>query len=168
MIRDDQKYRFNLTRAERDYFNRQLAPFLESENFRSMRNFRQHGDVSTYDHSLDVARLCYYFNLRLHLGIDSRTLIRGALLHDFYLYEWHDRDSHPRGHAANHPAVALANAEKEFKLNEAERQIILTHMWPFNFLRPPKSRAALLVCVVDKIEATYELAAALPKLLRLA
>ena len=45
----------------------------------------------------------------------------------------------------------LINAEQEFDLNETERDIIRSHMWPLTLFHMPKSKEAALVCLADKI-----------------
>lgn len=59
------------------------------------REFIQHGDVTVYAHVTSVARASLSF--AEHLGragisIDRASLLRGALLHDYFLYDWHDPD----------------------------------------------------------------------------
>ena len=75
----------------------------------------------------------------------------GALLHDFYLYDWHDDDggSH-RLHGFTHPEQARQNAVEVFDIDEKEQEIIRTHMWPLTLSAIPKSREAAIVCLADK------------------
>ena len=54
-----------------------------------MREFIQHGDVTTYQHCKNVVVVSCWINHRFHLGADETTLAVGAFLHDFYLYDWH-------------------------------------------------------------------------------
>jgi uncharacterized protein len=75
-------------------------------------------------------------------------LIRGALLHDFFRYDWHD-DWNLR-HGWTHPRAALENAEKQFPLNRRERSIIRKHMWPMTLLNIPTCKEAWVVCLIDK------------------
>ena len=67
---------------------------LESDqHVQQMKNFTQHGKVSTYEHCERVARLSFELNRKLHLHAKVPTLIKGAMLHDFYLYDWHHEDN---------------------------------------------------------------------------
>ena len=67
---------------------------LESdEHVQQMKNYTQHGKVSTYEHCERVAKLSYKLNKKLHLHAKVPTLIKGAMLHDFYLYDWHHEDN---------------------------------------------------------------------------
>ena len=81
--------------------------------------------------------------------------MRGALLHDYFLYDWHEKDPEHRLHGFHHPSTALKRASEDFRLSELERDIILHHMFPLT-LFPPRSREAMIVCVVDKWCGIYE------------
>lgn len=121
-----------------------------------MKRYIQHGSISTYDHVISVVRLSFYFNRRFHLGAVDSELVRGAFLHDFYLYDWHENGYLGRFHGLHHPAIALENAEKRFSLTNVERNIIASHMWPLTLFTIPKCRAAIIVCLADKICSSYE------------
>lgn len=121
-----------------------------------MKSHVQHGKISTYDHVIGVTRLSFYLNRRLHLGADDAQLVRGAFLHDFYLYDWHENAYFGRLHGMRHPAIALENAMKRYKLTEVERNIIKSHMWPLTLFSVPMCRAAFIVCLADKIRSAYE------------
>ncbi|MPN07787.1 hypothetical protein SDC9_155059 [bioreactor metagenome] len=76
-------------------------------------------------------------------------MIRGALLHDFFLYDWHEKNQNHRLHGFTHPKRALCNAQHYFRLNDIERDVIEKHMWPMT-LKPPRFKESLVVCLVDK------------------
>lgn len=116
-----------------------------------MKQYIQHGNISTYDHVISVVRLSFYLNRHLRLGASDPELVRGAFLHDFYLYDWHKNGYIGRLHGFHHPAIALKNAEQRYELTLAERNIIESHMWPLTLFTVPKSRAAFIVCLADKI-----------------
>lgn len=127
---------------------------LQSPNFNKSRHFVQHGDVSLRRHCLDVARASLDISQKLEkLGIQSckRDLVRGALLHDYFLYDWHDkkRPDFKPWHGFYHPSVALRNANKEYCLSPREKDIIKKHMWPLTIV-PPMCREAWIVMVADK------------------
>lgn len=121
-----------------------------------MKHFVQHGRISTFEHVASVTRLSFYLNRRFHIGASDRELVRGAFLHDFYLYDWHDGTSHERLHGFHHPAVALKNAMQRYALSPVEQNIIQSHMWPLTLFSVPKCRAAVIVCLADKICSAYE------------
>lgn len=125
-------------------------------NFKTSKNFIQHGSTSIYEHSIMVA----YKSCKLAEGADAAVsygeLIRGALLHDYFLYDWHDREhNHKRPHGFFHPSAALANAERDFKLTDIERDIIKKHMFPLTPI-PPLYKESWIVCIADKICSTKE------------
>lgn len=121
-----------------------------------MKKYIQHGQISTYEHVMSVVRLSFYLNRRFHLGASDAQLVRGAFLHDFYLYDWHENGYPGRLHGLHHPAIALKNAMQRYKLTPAERNIIESHMWPLTPFAIPKCRAAFIVCLADKICSAYE------------
>lgn len=83
-----------------------------------------------------------------------KVLTRGALLHDYYLYDWHHCEN--KAHAVNHPVIALGNAVQDFELSRRERNIIASHMWPLPPTRVPKCREAWIVCMADKVCSLQE------------
>lgn len=133
-----------------------IAPFTCNERVRQMRCFVQHGNVTTYDHCLRVARLSWSIACRLHVDVDARALVAGAMLHDFYLYDWHDRDSARPRHATRHPLYAAANAAQLLNVGPKVANIIETHMWPLPPTRVPSSAEAWIVCVADKAASLQE------------
>ena len=52
--------------------------------------------------------------------------------------------------------LLLLNASTRFSLTDKEKDIIAHHMWPLNLTKVPRSREALLVCLVDKYCSTVE------------
>lgn len=118
-----------------------------------MQNYRQHFSTNCYSHSLEVSFYCYKICKKLHLDYISAT--RGAMLHDMFLYDWHEKGSHEGLHAFTHPKTAYENASKIFELNEKEKDIILKHMWPVCF-GVPKHPESFIITLVDKYCATKE------------
>ena len=60
---------------------------LGSENMKREKRFLQHGNISTYDHSIGVAAMSLALVNILRTKVDKVSLVRGALLHDFFLYD---------------------------------------------------------------------------------
>ncbi len=141
---------------------------LASPRWREEKRFPHHGSVSCYLHSVRVAdravRIARFLKRYFGFGTDMKALVRGALLHDFYLYDWHVPDkAHPHKlHGFHHPRKAMENAEAEFSLSAREKAAILTHMFP---LTPtfPSCREAWIICVADKICSTEEIFCGLTK-----
>lgn len=124
---------------------------LHSRNHKSTRKAIQHGNVSVRRHAINVARYSLLIDEKLGIKCNKRDLIRGALLHDYFLYDWHDKDhiSPLRLHGFFHPGIALRNAEKEYRLSTKEKDIIRKHMWPLTIV-PPKCKEAWVVSMADK------------------
>ena len=128
---------------------------LKSENMQKEKKYMQHGNISVFDHSVNVAIECLKLVHKLGIPVDLKTLIRGALLHDYFLYDWHEPDKSHRLHGFKHAKTALINAEKEYELNDIEKNMIYCHMFPLN-LRIPKYRESIILTIADKIVATKE------------
>ena len=77
-------------------------------------------------------------------------------LHDFYLYDWHNCSNITHWHGFKHPLIARYNADAVFQLNNKERNIIQTHMWPLTITQLPRCREACLVCLADKMSSSWE------------
>lgn len=133
------------------------------------REFIQHGDVTVYAHVVSVARASVAAADalgRVGVRVDRASLVRGALLHDYFLYDWHDPDPSHRLHGFRHPFFALARAEEDFHLTPRERNIIVRHMFPLVPV-PPTCREAWIVCLADKWCALREtVAGRMPRAIR--
>lgn len=122
-----------------------------------MREYTQHGSITTYDHCERVAKASFWLSRRLRLRSDEASLVRGAMLHDFYLYDWHAKDNgEHRLHGFTHPGRAAENARKHFAINAREENIIRSHMWPLTFRSFPSCREAVIVCIADKVCSLHE------------
>lgn len=124
---------------------------LSSGNFRKTKAHIQHGSMTVNSHCINVAKCSLAISDALKISCNRREMIRGALLHDYFLYDWHD-DEHCqlyRLHGFRHPGVALRNAIAEYELTPRERDIIGKHMWPLT-VKPPLCREAWIVTVADK------------------
>jgi len=135
-------------------YNECISDLIDTEIIQSMNQYIQHSDVTCLDHCRNVSlrsyRVCKFLNL------DYKSAARGALLHDFFLYDWHIPNSHVGLHGFRHSKISLENAKKYFELNNKEKDIILTHMWPLT-LRPPKYRESFVVSLVDKFCSSKEI-----------
>ena len=83
------------------------------------------------------------------------NVVRGALLHDFYNNSDLDKYN-SREKLKMHPNVALVNAKEYFELDSVQEDIIKNHMFPLTIVLP-KSKSGILVSIVDKFVATYEM-----------
>lgn len=127
----------------------QGSKLLESEQF------IQHGNTTVLKHSITVAFVSLRLTKKLNITVKERDLIRGALLHDYFLYDWHKNEDWHRWHGFRHPYFALRNASRDMTLSEIEKDIIKKHMFPLTPI-PPKYRESVIVCLVDKVCSVYE------------
>lgn len=132
-----------------------LHNLSQKSHLRRMEKFIQHGDTSCLLHTIAVAyysiKIAEFFGIRY----EKRDLIRGALLHDYFLYDWHDGEKERRIHGFTHPSTALKNADRDFDLTDTERDIIKKHMFPLTVI-PPTCREGWIVCLADKYCSLYE------------
>ena len=131
---------------------RELA---QKGEFRTMRRYIQHGSVTTYEHVCGVAAMSLALAGLLHWKVDRDSLLKGALLHDFYLYDWH-KQKLGNLHGFHHPAAACRNAVEQYAINEKTQNIIRAHMWPLTLTVLPQSREAALVGTADKLVSMHE------------
>ena len=121
-----------------------------------LKKYPHHVRTTSYNHCLNVAMKSYAYAKRFHIKVREEELARGAMLHDFYFYCARDEKMNGFKHGKEHPYVALENARSNFDLSPIEENIIGSHMWPLNIRNIPRSREAVLVCIVDKICAVQE------------
>lgn len=129
---------------------------LHSPRMQMERSFTQHGTTNCYEHSVCVAYMALRIAEKLRIRVDVRSLVRGCLLHDYFLYDWHDKAAACRFHTLRHPKLSLKNAEQEFSLNAVERDMILRHMFPLS-AKPPKYRESFIITLADKCCAASEI-----------
>ena len=146
---------YHLSEEHRLLLIEQIHFMNQNSRLPESRQHMQHGTTSVYLHSLSVAYLSCLLAERWNLQIDWLSMIRGALLHDYFLYDWHVKDPGHRLHGFHHPAKALKNAQEDFLLNSNERSIILRHMFPLIPI-PPASAEGWIVCLADKICSSFE------------
>ena len=128
-----------------------LSNIQSDARVQRMKNYIQHGCVSTYEHCESVAKLSYAIDSVLSLRSDLNVLLTGAMLHDFFLYDWHEAgDGSHRLHGFRHASRASENAKKYFDIDDRTKHVIYSHMWPLNPERIPRSREAWIVCIADK------------------
>ncbi len=131
---------------------------MRSDNFMSSRDYVQHGSIPVRRHCIDVAKQSLLISKYLHIPVNEKEMVRGALLHDYFLYDWHEQAKIPGEplHGFSHPATALRNAERDFTLTRREKDIIGKHMWPLTLSKIPKYRESWIVSLADKYCSTLE------------
>ena len=137
--------------------NEILSDLQADNKVQEMKRFTQHGSVSTYEHCRSVAMLSYRIDRRLSLHSDLNVLLVGAMLHDFYLYDWHNHDNGTHLlHGFTHAKDACVNARKYFDIDDRTGRVIACHMWPLNLGSRPRSREEWIVCIADKCVSLHE------------
>lgn len=139
-----------LNLRERKQLRDLLSPLEKRPEVQRMKNYIQHGRVTTFDHCRRVTERSFWLSRRLGWRVDEGALVTGALLHDFYLYDWHDSRPGGKLHGFTHPAAACANAQRVFHVGKKEQGIIRSHMWPLTLFHAPACREAWLVSLADK------------------
>ena len=95
-----------------------LAEYLQDSAVCYMDEYVQHGTTSTLQHCLSVVHISCAMAEKLHIRVNYENLIVGALLHDFYLYDWHTHQDEGsdavsrqrRGTAHHHHPYVAADA----------------------------------------------------------
>ena len=149
---------FKKLKGEENYkeFESIINDIRLNDTVKTMNNYMQHCNTSCYTHCLHVAYYTYLLCKKFNLDYVSAT--RAAMLHDFFLYDWHN---HPKAnsfkelHAFSHPKKALENSLELFNLNEIEKDVIVKHMWPLT-IKLPKYKESYIVTLTDKYCAIVE------------
>ena len=129
---------------------------INSDLLKQEKKYLQHGNFSVYEHSLNVAKTCFFIAKKLKLDIDEESLIKGALLHDYFLYDWHEKEDYHKLHGFKHAKFSRNNAKRDFGLTKKEENMILSHMFPLGKVLP-KYKESIVLCIADKYCATSEI-----------
>ena len=68
-----------------------LKELDEQGRMKYTQRYMQHSDISVYKHCISVAYTSVELAERFSLNVNRKELIRGALLHDYFLYDWHGK-----------------------------------------------------------------------------
>lgn len=130
---------------------------IEAGRMRESAAHRQHGTTSTLLHCIAVAYEANGLAKRFAMDDTRRAeVVRAALLHDYYLYDWHDGESWHRLHGLRHGRFAAENARRDYPdLTPDEEDAIRRHMFPLTPV-PPTSSVGWVVTLADKRCAGYE------------
>ncbi len=71
-------------------------------NYAMLHEFIAHGTKTVFEHSRDVAIESIRLKHKYGIEVDERRLITAALLHDYYLYDWHDKNGSHQLHGFFH------------------------------------------------------------------
>lgn len=133
-----------------------VEDIINNATVAEMKKYRQHYDINTFEHCLNVSYISYKICKKLKW--DYKSMARGAMLHDLFLYDWRNskKELNLDGyHAFVHPKIALENASKLYDLNDKEKDIIVKHMWPVT-ISLPKYKESFVITLVDKYSALQE------------
>ncbi len=132
-------------------FSETAAPLLDNPTVKALSQYNHHRGKTRLDHVKEVAWLSFLWGKRLSL--DCRAIVRGALLHDLFFYDWLREG--PRLHGFRHHNIALKNARKITSLSRKEEDIIKKHMWPLTII-PPRYPESFVVSFVDTFCSTRD------------
>ena len=130
-----------------------VRDIINNEEFLKLKFYRHH-DNTRLDHCLKVSYNAY--KLAKKFNLDYKAAARAGLLHDFFYGDLRYINVIERKYMLNaHPYFAYYNASKIFKLNEKEKNMILSHMFPISY-EVPRYKESILLDLVDDLEALKE------------
>jgi len=140
----------------RNYIKERVKYLEEHGNFSKLKKYKQHNNYTTFDHCISVAKLSLYLAVKFHIKIDKDELVTAALLHDYYLYDWHDfTDKTHTFHGFRHGKTASINAVRDYNINKRQMNAIERHMFPLTL--PPTNRMGIIITIADKYCAFKEI-----------
>ncbi len=125
-------------------FKEMVQAMMAFPEIRKLAQYEHHNGKTRLGHVIEVAYLSFLIGKKLSL--DYNAIVKAAMLHDLFFYDWLHEG--PKLHGFRHPAIALENAKKIMPLSKKEEDIIKKHMWPLT-LSPPLYMESLIVSVVD-------------------
>ena len=139
-------------RKDKEY-KKIVKDIFRNVEFKKLYNIEHHG-ISRMEHSIKISYYSYWIAKKL--GMDYISVARGGLLHDFYL-DGDERNSKRKFlDTFIHPRKALNTVINNFNVNEIEKDIIISHMFPI-YVKIPKYKESILVNLVDKVIGGKEL-----------
>ena len=129
-----------------------VLPILQNRKFQQLGRYTHHFWTNRLMHSLNVSYLSW--RMAQMFGCDESVAARAGLLHDFCLYDFHEKTPTGEHQAFYHPKVAAKNSKEVFQISEREWNAILSHMFPLGPL--PRNKEAWIITVADKVCALTE------------
>ncbi len=141
-----------MTLEEKEEYYSIIYEILENDEFQKRKQYKHHGNISVYEHSLAVSKYAYIVAKRL--GYDYKSVAIGGLLHDFYYKPWQENiEKVPllKKHGFVHAREALENSKNIFPhlINKKVANIIERHMFPLNKI-PPRYAESWIDNLCDK------------------
>ena len=124
-----------------------VKDILENDEYLKLKDIKHHG-LDRYEHN---KRVSYYSYLAAKiLRLDYESVARAGALHDFFHDVNYETTITKRlDTLERHPRYSLETASKHFDLNEKEKNIILSHMFPVVPKYLPKYLESWIVDIVD-------------------
>ena len=63
-----------------------VKDIINNDVVKEMKKYRQHYDVNTFEHCMNVSYISYKICKKLKW--DYKSMARAAMLHDLFLYDW--------------------------------------------------------------------------------
>ena len=145
----------NLCSHSKEFFNFSwyaIYDILENKEFIKLDTIKHHG-LSRLDHSIKVSY--YSYKIAKKLKFDYKSIARAGLLHDFFITSENFKIKERAKSFYMHPKYSLENSSKYFELNDLEKNIIESHMFPM-YIKVPKYKESWIVSSIDKVVATHE------------
>lgn len=133
-------------------FDNIIEDIITNKEYLILDECRHHG-ISRMLHSKRVAYFSY--KIAKFLKLDYKSVCKGAMLHDYFI-DIGATNKEKHRNIFMHPKIALENASTLFELNDTEKDIIISHMFPLMPIYIPRSVESWVVSFVDKVIATYE------------
>ena len=138
-----------VSEEQKEQLEKIYQTFLNDEKILRMKEISMHRGSNCYEHSFKVAKRAIKKSLNKK-DVNLEVVLLGAILHDYYLYDWRKDRSKLKKHGKNHPNVAIENAIRDFDISNDVKEVIKSHMWPLNIKDFPKSKEAKIVSLSDK------------------
>lgn len=146
------KTKFKLNESNKKFFIEEIKKIIYTEPFLELKKYPHHGTIPIYTHVIKVAYFSYRYAMKHQIHINEQELIRSALLHDLYFYDWHDRHNGIHLHGLFHPAKAIQNAKRLYHISPKEVRHMAHHMFPLTLI-PPTTKEGWIICYCDKLAA---------------
>ena len=146
----------NITLEEKQRLEDLYQTLLHDEKVQNMKNIPMHRGSNCYYHSFKVAKRARKRALKHRQNLDLNVVLFGAILHDYYLYDWRTDKTKKKHHGSQHPYIAASQAKRDFNISPEVEKIIKSHMWPLNIKEYPNSREAKVLSYADKTVAIEE------------
>ncbi|MCR5349167.1 MAG: HD family phosphohydrolase [Bacilli bacterium] len=138
-----------ITESPQDLLIQYGSEITQDPRFLALKDRVHHYNSNLYDHCVAVTLCALEVAKDLQIKVDPGSLVRGCLLHDYFLYDCHAK-GHPWFHMTRHGMMAAQNAMRDFGINPVEADMIANHMWPLHPFRFPLCIEGWILTLADK------------------